>query len=153
MQCRDRGVAVEERDIIARIQPRQHLGEIALVDGDALTHTRLRDVLAGEPHVLGIALDGVDPGLRRAVAVGVRTAAVLGAVPQCRFANVDERIGRRPRHQRTPWETRTSILPKFSPRNSPISARGAFSMPSTTSSRYLMRPSRSQADTSRRKSF
>ena len=34
----------------------------------------------------------------------------------------------------------TSILPKFSPRSRPMKARGALSMPCTTSSRYLSRP-------------
>src|SRR5262245_12305658 len=48
--------------------------------------------------------------------------------------------------------TRTNILPKFSPFSRPIRAAGAFSRPSTTSSRYLIFPSLSQADTSRRKS-
>ena len=49
-------------------------------------------------------------------------------------------------------ETRTITLPKFSPRKSPIKARGAFSRPSTMSSRYLMRPSRTSGPTSARKS-
>src|SRR5579884_2264582 len=47
--------------------------------------------------------------------------------------------------------TRRIFLPKFSPRSSPISSRGAFSRPSVTSSLYLTRPSRSQPPTSRRK--
>ena len=38
-------------------------------------------------------------------------------------------------------EILTSSLPKFSPRMSHMKAPGAFSSPSTTSSRYLMRPS------------
>jgi hypothetical protein len=38
-----------------------------------------------------------------------------------------------------------TFLPKFSPRSSPISSRGAFSSPSGTSSRDLTRPSFSQA--------
>ena len=36
----------------------------------------------------------------------------------------------------------TSILPKFSPRSRPMKARGALSIPSTMSSRYLSLPSR-----------
>ena len=36
----------------------------------------------------------------------------------------------------------TSILPKFSPRSRPMKARGALSMPSTMSSRYLSWPLR-----------
>ena len=141
--------------------------------------------LAREPDVLGIALDGVDPGLRRAVgerqrgvaeraaeledalgagrrrdraeqravAVGIRAAAVLGAMLERRLADLGERVGRGPRHQRAPRARHAPASCRNSRRaSSPISARGAFSMPSTTSSRYLMRPSRSQADTSRRKS-
>ena len=48
--------------------------------------------------------------------------------------------------------TRTITLPKFSPRRSPIRARGAFSRPSTMCSRYLIRPSRTIGPTSARKS-
>ena len=48
--------------------------------------------------------------------------------------------------------TRTITLPKFSPRKSPIKARGAFSNPSTISSRYLIRPSRTRGPTSARNS-
>ena len=48
--------------------------------------------------------------------------------------------------------TRTKSLPKFSPRRRPMRARGAFSSPSITSSRYLIRPSPTQAETSRIKS-
>jgi hypothetical protein len=48
--------------------------------------------------------------------------------------------------------TCTRSFPKFSPRRRPIRARGAFSSPSTTSSRYLIRPSPTQAETSRMKS-
>jgi cold shock protein len=44
------------------------------------------------------------------------------------------------------------LLTKFSPRNSPMRARGAFLSPSTTSSRYLIRPSPTQAETSCMKS-
>src|SRR5581483_11508454 len=82
-----------------------------------------------------------DAGRRLAIAVDRRPAP-------CRR----ERIGVVPGHQGASGATRTSILPKFSPRSSPIRARGAFSRPSTTSSRYRTRPSRSHADTSRRKS-
>jgi hypothetical protein len=41
--------------------------------------------------------------------------------------------------------TRMIFLPKFPPFNNRISSRGAFSSPSVMSSRYLIRPSRSQA--------
>src|SRR5690242_20588444 len=43
----------------------------------------------------------------------------------------------------SPFETCTTRLPKFSPCSSPMRPCGAFSSPSTTSSRYLTRPSRS----------
>src|SRR5690606_27546569 len=48
--------------------------------------------------------------------------------------------------------TRTTVLPKFSPRKRPIRPRGAFSSPSTTYSRCLILPSRTHAVISRRKS-
>src|SRR5512135_1328541 len=48
--------------------------------------------------------------------------------------------------------TRARSLPKFSPRNRPRKARGAFSRPSTMSSLYLIFPSLSHPETSRRKS-
>src|SRR5215831_4502742 len=46
----------------------------------------------------------------------------------------------------------TSILPKFLPCNMPIKEAGAFSSPSTISSRYLRRPVRTHSLTSRKKS-
>src|SRR5262249_37615473 len=46
----------------------------------------------------------------------------------------------------------TSILPKFLPCSRPRNAAGAFSSPSTMSSRYLMRPLLIHSPTSRRKS-
>src|SRR5262249_21670999 len=46
----------------------------------------------------------------------------------------------------------TSILPKFLPWNMPIKEEGAFSSPSTISSRYLRRPVRTHSLTSRKKS-
>src|SRR5207248_11084974 len=48
--------------------------------------------------------------------------------------------------------TLTSCLPRFWPRSSPMNARGAFSSPSTMSSRYFNRPALSHAVQSRRKS-
>ena len=47
---------------------------------------------------------------------------------------------------------RTSILPKFLPCSRPRNAAGAFSSPSTMSSRYLRRPVRTHSPTSRKKS-
>ena len=47
--------------------------------------------------------------------------------------------------------TRTMSLPKLRPSNMPMKASGAFSSPSTKSSRYRMRPSAMPAPTSRRK--
>jgi cyclophilin family peptidyl-prolyl cis-trans isomerase len=49
-------------------------------------------------------------------------------------------------------ETWTRSLPKFRPSRSPMKARGAFSRPSTTSSRYLSFPLRIQVETFTRKS-
>src|SRR5262249_48718633 len=46
----------------------------------------------------------------------------------------------------------TNILPKFLPCNMPIKEAGAFSSPSTISSRYLRRPVRTHSLTSRKKS-
>ena len=55
---------------------------------------------------------------------------------------------------RIPYDaTRTISLPKLRPCSRPMKASGARSRPSTMSSRYLMRPARTQAETSRRKSF
>ena len=55
---------------------------------------------------------------------------------------------------RIPYDaTRTITLPKLRPCSRPMKASGARSRPSTMSSRYLMRPARTQAETSRRKSF
>src|ERR1035437_1262095 len=42
---------------------------------------------------------------------------------------------------------RTKSFPKFSPRKRPMRARGTFLSPSTTSSRYLIRPSPTQPET------
>ncbi len=50
-----------------------------------------------------------------------------------------------------PPYTRTMSLPKLRPSNMPMKASGAFSSPSTKSSRYRMRPSAMPAPTSRRK--
>src|SRR5438034_11129333 len=48
--------------------------------------------------------------------------------------------------------TLTTSLPKFRPRRRPMNASGAFSRPTTTSSRYRSLPSRSHAEQSRWKS-
>src|SRR2546422_1089420 len=48
--------------------------------------------------------------------------------------------------------TLTTSLPKFLPRKRPMNASGAFSRPTTTSSRYRSLPSRSHAEQSRWKS-
>src|SRR5215510_13467015 len=48
--------------------------------------------------------------------------------------------------------TLTSILPKFLPCSKPRNDAGAFSNPSTISSRYLRRPVRTHSPTSRKKS-
>src|SRR5215203_6247688 len=62
----------------------------------------------------------------------------------------DDRRGAGIRHAPRPpyFATRTTSLPKFRPLSRPMKAWGALSRPSTTSSRYLIRPSRSHWPTS-----
>lgn len=66
-------------------------------------------------------------------------------VPQC-LSNAYSPFGRSEvgRPHGTGPQSRTSILPRFSPRSMPRNASGAFSMPSTTVSSYRSFPSRSQ---------
>src|SRR6185295_15639042 len=92
VQRRHRRVAVEKRNVVAPIQRRQHLGEITFVHGDALGKTRSRNVLARAPHMLGIALDGVDPRLGCAIReperrVAERTAELEDAPRMDRSSN------------------------------------------------------------------
>src|SRR5215213_2410623 len=62
----------------------------------------------------------------------------------------DDRRGAGIRHPPRPpyFATRTTSLPKFLPLSRPMKAWGALSRPSTTSSRYLILPSRSHSPTS-----
>ena len=66
VQRRRRRLAVEKGDVVAGIERRQHGGEVAFMHCDAMIHRDRRDVVAGELHMVGIALDGIDGGIGRA---------------------------------------------------------------------------------------
>ena len=93
VQGRNRRMAVEEGEVIARFERGQHLGEIALVDRDARRKARGLDMLAREPHMLGIAFDGVDFGLRRAM--GKRERGVAERTAELEDAPCIHRRGER----------------------------------------------------------
>ena len=115
----------------------------------------------GRRKLLLIGLAGTevsDAGLAHLTSTGVdklrRALPNVRIVVSVTCGSTGKQLKRQRLHQRLilGGETRTITLPKFSPRNSPIKARGAFSRPSTMSSRYLMRPSRTNGPTSARKS-
>src|SRR5262249_50989543 len=73
-------------------------------------------------------------------------------VPQARCGGDRRRLHAFPPQLPRGAASRTSCFPKFLPCSIPMNAAGAFSSPSTTSSRYLRRPWRTHSASWRRAS-
>ena len=76
---RHRRAAVEKHYVVARIERRQDARKLALVHGDTVIHAGGRDVFARELHMVRIALDCVDGGVRRAQCEGESSVTERGA--------------------------------------------------------------------------
>src|ERR1039458_10616986 len=74
-----RGEPIEKRHVVAGIEPAHHFQELTLVHHDVPGHAMHLDLLARQPYVLAIALDGVDHRLRRAMCGPQRRVAERGA--------------------------------------------------------------------------
>jgi hypothetical protein len=100
VQGRHRGAAVEKRHVIAGIERLQDARKFALVHGNAMIHAGGGDVVARKLHVIRIAFDRVDGGVRGARRERQSRVAECGA----KLQNAP-RIGR-PGKRRQQWSVR-----------------------------------------------
>ena len=79
VQLRHRRMSVEERQVVTGLERRQHVAEVALVHDHVAVHAGASDLAARKPHVVRVALDGIDARAGRTMREVQRGIAERGA--------------------------------------------------------------------------